>query len=91
MPGGGFTNFIYLEAEILLLFLTSKLHTLNGFIYLSREFITTHQDDIGAIAGVVLEEIGHYIDSQINQSDAIGDEGELFSNLVLCTSFYQVF
>jgi aerobic-type carbon monoxide dehydrogenase small subunit (CoxS/CutS family) len=31
---------------------------------------------------VLLEEIGHFIDAQINSSDTPGDEGQLFSALV---------
>jgi hypothetical protein len=31
----------------------------------------------------LLEEIGHFIDAQINLSDSVGDEGEIWSNLVL--------
>ncbi|MGI0483678.1 beta strand repeat-containing protein, partial [Geminocystis sp. CENA526] len=30
----------------------------------------------------MLEEIGHYVDAQINEIDTVGDEGELFSYLV---------
>ncbi|MGD1911484.1 MAG: hypothetical protein ACFB2X_11675, partial [Rivularia sp. (in: cyanobacteria)] len=56
--------------------------SLNGSIYLSREFVITHENDVNAITGVILEEIGHFIDSRINDEDAVGDEGELFSALV---------
>jgi hypothetical protein len=35
-----------------------------------------------AIAAVLLEEIGHFVDSKINFSDAPGDEGAIFSALV---------
>ena len=56
--------------------------SLSGFIYLSREFVASNQDNFKLITDVILEEIGHHLDRQINQSDAPGDEGELFSNLV---------
>ncbi|OUL26792.1 hypothetical protein BV378_12275 [Nostoc sp. RF31YmG] len=51
-------------------------------IYLSKEFITNHQGDLGAIAHVLLEEFGHFVDSQLNEVDSPGDEGEIFSALV---------
>jgi Ca2+-binding RTX toxin-like protein len=49
-------------------------------IYLSAAFIK-NADEL-AIAAVLTEEIGHWVDSQINSSDTPGDEGELFSALV---------
>ncbi|WP_013321645.1 FG-GAP-like repeat-containing protein [Gloeothece verrucosa] len=49
-------------------------------IFLSDQFVKTH--NIEEIAGVLTEEIGHYIDSQINRFDAAGDEGDIFSHLV---------
>ena len=51
-------------------------------IYLSREFVATNAGNVDAIAGVVLEETGHYIDSKINVKDAAGDEGDIFSRIV---------
>jgi cell wall-associated NlpC family hydrolase len=51
-------------------------------IYLSREFVTQNASNSQEIVSVLLEEIGHYIDSRINTSDALGDEGERFSALV---------
>jgi len=35
-------------------------------IYLSREYIAQNGSDVGAIADVLLEEIGHSVDSRIN-------------------------
>ncbi|MDB9436488.1 Calx-beta domain-containing protein, partial [Dolichospermum lemmermannii CS-548] len=49
-------------------------------IYLSANFIATSTAE--AISAVLLEEIGHFIDAQINQIDTPGDEGEKFSALV---------
>ncbi|MEG4012330.1 MULTISPECIES: VWD domain-containing protein [unclassified Microcoleus] len=53
-----------------------------GKIYLSREFLAKNAENVTAVAGVLLEEFGHFVDSQINSVDAIGDEGEIFSDLV---------
>ena len=49
-------------------------------IYLSANFIATATPE--AISAVLLEEIGHFIDAQINQIDTPGDEGEKFSALL---------
>ncbi|MET0112503.1 MULTISPECIES: peptidoglycan DD-metalloendopeptidase family protein [Limnospira] len=51
-------------------------------IYLASEFVAENADNPEAIVSVLLEEIGHYIDSQINISDTPGDEGAIFSGLV---------
>jgi hypothetical protein len=51
-------------------------------IYLSDSFLSNNLENIEAITDVLLEEIGHSIDAQLNVEDTIGDEGELFSNLV---------
>jgi CSLREA domain-containing protein len=52
----------------------------NNKIYLSANFLATSTAE--AISAVLLEEIGHFIDAQINLSDSAGDEGEKFSALV---------
>ncbi|MBS3026203.1 MAG: hypothetical protein HCA25_03660 [Dolichospermum sp. DET50] len=49
-------------------------------IYLSANFLATSTAE--AISAVLLEEIGHFIDGQINQIDTLGDEGEKFSALL---------
>ncbi|CAC5340380.1 MULTISPECIES: pre-peptidase C-terminal domain-containing protein [Planktothrix] len=51
-------------------------------IYLSSEFVADNADNPEAIVSVLLEEIGHYIDSQINISDTPGDEGAIFAGVV---------
>lgn len=51
-------------------------------IYLSQEYSAQNVSNPLAITKVLLEEIGHSIDSQINLSDAAGDEGAIFSALV---------
>ena len=51
-------------------------------IYLSQEYLSQNATNRRAITSVLLEEIGHYADTQINQLDAPGDEGEIFAALV---------
>jgi hypothetical protein len=51
-------------------------------IYFSREYITQNASNPQAITNVLLEEIGHYVDAQINLADAPGDEGAIFSSIV---------
>jgi hypothetical protein len=52
----------------------------NNTIYLARNFLNTAPQE--TIQSVILEEIGHYIDAEINNQDTPGDEGELFSNIL---------
>ncbi|SKB14156.1 hypothetical protein PL11201_610002 [Planktothrix sp. PCC 11201] len=52
-------------------------------IYLSQELVNENTGNVGAIASVLLEEYGHYLDAQLNAIDSPGDEGELFADLVL--------
>ncbi|MCS6283624.1 MAG: pre-peptidase C-terminal domain-containing protein, partial [Dolichospermum sp.] len=54
----------------------------NNTIYLSQEFVAANQDNVGAVTGVLVEEVGHSLDSQINVQDAAGDEGDIFSRLL---------
>ena len=49
-------------------------------IYLSDSFIANATS--AAISAVLLEEIGHFVDAHVNQSDSAGDEGAIFSALV---------
>ncbi|MBD2043379.1 cadherin-like domain-containing protein [Microcoleus sp. FACHB-672] len=51
-----------------------------GKIYINADFLVNATAD--QIAAVLLEEIGHSLDNQINTSDTPGDEGELFSAFV---------
>ncbi|MBD2147167.1 sodium:calcium exchanger, partial [Sphaerospermopsis sp. FACHB-1194] len=70
---------------------SSILGTANGAyasstnkIYLSNTFVA---NAISAdISRVLLEEIGHFVDAQINTSDSAGDEGAIFAELVLGNS-----
>lgn len=51
-------------------------------IYLSQEYIEANVSNPEAVASVLLEEAGHYVDSRINEVEAPGDEGAIFSALV---------
>lgn len=53
-----------------------------NLIYLASEFITENANNIQAITDVLLEETGHFIDTQINTIDTAGDEGDIFARLV---------
>lgn len=48
-----------------------------GKIYLNSDFLANATAD--QISAVLLEEIGHWVDSRTNVSDTAGDEGELFA------------
>jgi hypothetical protein len=49
-------------------------------IYLSDAFISSASQQ--SLEAVILEEFGHFVDAQVNATDTLGDEGELFSDLV---------
>ncbi|MCW9679746.1 VWD domain-containing protein [Dolichospermum planctonicum UHCC 0167] len=49
-------------------------------IYLSNSFLETATPT--AVSAVLLEEIGHFVDAHVNQSDSAGDEGAIFAALV---------
>ncbi|WP_414579523.1 hypothetical protein [Anabaena sp. CCY 9402-a] len=51
-------------------------------IYLSAEFLTENANNLDKVVAVLLEEIGHNFDVQLNDTDSPGDEGEIFSALV---------
>ncbi|WP_016951078.1 Calx-beta domain-containing protein [Anabaena sp. PCC 7108] len=66
---------------------SSILGTANGAyasstnqIYLSANFVATATP--AAISALLLEEIGHFVDAQINLTDSAGDEGAIFAELV---------
>ncbi len=50
-------------------------------IYLSAEYLEENEGNLEAIADVVLEEYGHFVDAEVNVLDASGDEGDIFSAL----------
>jgi hypothetical protein len=49
-------------------------------IYLSDQFVNRASQQ--SLEAVILEEFGHFVDAQVNQTDTAGDEGELFSAIV---------
>ena len=49
-------------------------------IYLSESFLNVAASE--SLVKVILEEIGHYVDAQINPVDSAGDEGAIFAELV---------
>jgi RHS repeat-associated protein len=51
-------------------------------IYLSEELLNPKTANPQAAVNVLLEEMGHYLDSQLNDLDAPGDEGAIFAKLV---------
>jgi Ca2+-binding RTX toxin-like protein len=51
-------------------------------IYISKEYLAENAANPGAVAGVLLEETGHYIDARINELETPGDEGAIFSALL---------
>lgn len=51
-------------------------------IYLSKEFLAGNAANPGAIADVLLEEIGHSVDARLNVTDSPGDEGAIFLRVV---------
>jgi Ca2+-binding RTX toxin-like protein len=54
----------------------------NNKIYLSQEFLAQNLSNPSALKSVLLEELGHFIDAQINVVDAQGDEGAIFRELL---------
>jgi hypothetical protein len=51
-------------------------------IYLSQQLLEQAAQDSSLLVSLVLEELGHYIDSKLNVTDSAGDEGQLFALLV---------
>ena len=56
-------------------------------IYISEEYLLANANNLEAVSSLVLEEFGHFVDSQINSVDSAGDEGAIFSGLVRGESF----
>ncbi len=54
----------------------------NNTIYLSEEYLQQNWERPEKIVEVILEEVGHFVDAQINSQDASGDEGAIFSALL---------
>ncbi|MEB3144883.1 MAG: FG-GAP-like repeat-containing protein, partial [Cylindrospermopsis raciborskii 1523720] len=53
-------------------------------IYLSRNFVKNNTAEV--IGRVILEEVGHFVDGQLNVEDSEGDEGAIFAELVVGNS-----
>ncbi|MEG3908156.1 calcium-binding protein [Microcoleus sp. w2-18bC1] len=51
-------------------------------VYLSQEYLSQNVGNSEAVTRVLLEEIGHFVDSKINITDTPGDEGQIFSAIV---------
>ena len=51
-----------------------------GVIYLNADWLKAANQE--AINAVLTEELGHYLDSKLNEKDTQGDEGEYFSDLL---------
>jgi hypothetical protein len=56
-----------------------------GTIYLAEDFLLANSGDPSKISAVLLEEFGHLLDAKFNPTDALGDEGAIFSRLVTGT------
>ena len=56
-----------------------------GTIFLSKDFLLANSADPSKISAVLLEEFGHLLDAKFNPTDAPGDEGAIFSQLVTGT------
>ncbi|PSO94286.1 MAG: hypothetical protein BRC53_12860 [Cyanobacteria bacterium SW_6_48_11] len=63
---------------------TSELKANGAFgedtIYLSEEFLSDAKSE--KVSSALLEEIGHYVDQELNSGDSPGDEGDIFQQLV---------
>jgi Ca2+-binding RTX toxin-like protein len=62
----------------------------NNRIYLSKEFISQNSTNVEAVARVLIEEVGHWVDQLVNEEDSLGDEGAIFAALVLGESLSDV-
>ena len=62
----------------------SDLKANGGFgedtIYLSEEFLSSAKSE--QLSGGLIEEIGHFVDQELNSGDSPGDEGDIFQQLV---------
>jgi serralysin len=56
--------------------------TARNVIYVSRQFVESSAGDPTALRTVLIEEIGHAIDSRVHNTDAAGDEGAIFAAFV---------
>ncbi|MCY7368080.1 MAG: hypothetical protein LH474_08000, partial [Chamaesiphon sp.] len=54
----------------------------NNKIYISQQVLELQSQQPNLVSAVILEELGHYLDHQVNQLDSAGDEGAIFSKLI---------
>jgi serralysin len=54
----------------------------NNKIYISQQLLDLPAQQQNLVSAVILEELGHYLDAQVNQLDSTGDEGAIFSKLI---------
>jgi subtilase family serine protease len=78
--GEGWPRLVVLESSVL--DANGAFSQETNTIYVSREFLSRHAGNSDAVTSVLLEEVGHYIDSKLNRTDSQGDEGQLFAALV---------
>lgn len=55
----------------------------NNKIYFSYEYLRLNTTNINTLVEVLLEEVAHWVDVQVNSNDAMGDEGEIFARVVM--------
>jgi len=51
-------------------------------IYVNERFLWDKGNQPQVVAAVLIEEIGHFLDAQLNKDDTPGDEGYIFAQLV---------
>jgi Ca2+-binding RTX toxin-like protein len=51
-------------------------------IYLSQPFFSQNQDNLSVLTNLLLEEIGHRLDTLLNTADSAGDEGAIFAEIL---------
>jgi serralysin len=54
----------------------------NHKIYISQALLDRQAAQPDLLSAVILEELGHYFDARVNQTDSAGDEGAIFANLI---------
>ncbi|WP_013334653.1 putative Ig domain-containing protein [Gloeothece verrucosa] len=54
----------------------------NSTIYLSSQLFSGTNSNVENISSILLEELGHYLDAQLNLGDTPGDEGAIFAALI---------
>ncbi|WP_404783507.1 Calx-beta domain-containing protein [Altericista sp. CCNU0014] len=79
--GNGWPEFVVLEGNVL--DANGAFSQETNTIYVSNDFLNRNAGNPSAVTSVLLEEVGHYIDSKLNATDSPGDEGQLFAALVL--------